>query len=54
MKIIKKNQLKIVIYTAVKISSVLHGRVFVTVDPLNGNTVHESSLKCVGLASGSK
>ena len=29
MKIIKKNQLKIVIYTAVKNCSVLHGRVFV-------------------------
>ena len=29
MKIVKKNQLKIVIFTAVKNSCILHGRVFV-------------------------
>ena len=31
MKIVKKNQLKIVIFTAVKNRCILHGRVFVMV-----------------------
>ena len=43
MKIVKKIQLKIVIFTAVKNGSVLHGRVFVVIILMNNNFSAEQS-----------
>ena len=45
MKIIKKNQLKIVIFTAVKYYSILYGRVIVMIDGGHSAVGHFQSIK---------